>query len=275
MSGLRDDAERMSDNTAPHIYIHGTQPSEQDRLAALNRMTNRVFVQFLGISPHSRVLEVGSGLGLLAAEVASAADDVQVWGLERSTEQISAAIKTPLVTYIQGDAHHLDFPDVSFDLVYARYVLEHVSDPQRVLTEMRRVTRPGGRVAACENDVSLLRLDPPCPAFQNVFEMFQRRQALLGGDSLIGRRLYRLFRGAGFSHIELSLQPEVHWHGSPGFSDWMHNAIAIMEGAREGLVSSGLCADAEVTDAVAELAGLSTRDDASSLFVWNRASATR
>jgi ubiquinone/menaquinone biosynthesis C-methylase UbiE len=84
-------------------------------------------------------LEVESGLGLLAAEVASAADDVQVWGLEKSTQQISAAVKVPLVTYFQGDAHQLDFPDNSFDLVYARYVLEHVSNPLTVLmlTEIR------------------------------------------------------------------------------------------------------------------------------------------
>jgi ubiquinone/menaquinone biosynthesis C-methylase UbiE len=262
----------MSGSTA---YIHGTEPSEQDRLAALNRMTNRAFVEFLGVSAHSRVLEVGSGLGILAAEVASAADDVLVCGLEKSTEQISAAIETPLVTYVQGDAHQLDFPDSSFDLVYARYVLEHVSNPQKVLTEMRRVTRPGGRVAACENDITLIRLDPPCPTFQNVLDAFQSLQANLGGDSLIGRRLYRLFRRAGFSQIQLSLQPEVHWHGSPGFSGWMQNVMAILKGAREGLVTSGLCDDALITNAVAELEKTSGLDDASFIFAWNRALAIR
>jgi SAM-dependent methyltransferase len=64
------------------------------------------------------------------------------------------------VTYVRGDAHHLDFPDATFDLAYTRYVLEHVADPRQVLREMRRVTRSGGRVAACENDVSLFKVDP-------------------------------------------------------------------------------------------------------------------
>jgi len=256
-------------------YIHGTDPTEQDRLAALNRMTNRAFIEFLAVPVSGRVLEVGSGLGLLAAEVAGAADGVCVWGVERSTDQIAAAVRHPHVTYVRGDAHHLDFPDATFDLAYARYVLEHVADPLQVLREMRRVTGPGGRVAACENDVSLFRVDPPCPAFEQVFAAFQQLQATLGGDSLVGRRLYRLFREAGFSQIELSVQPEVHWHGSPGFAAWMQNIITIVEGAREGLVKVGLSDDSEISAAIAELAAAAARDDASSVFVWNRALAVR
>jgi ubiquinone/menaquinone biosynthesis C-methylase UbiE len=256
-------------------YIHGTDPAEQERLAALNRMTNRAFIDFLAVPANGRVLEVGSGLGLLASEVARAAEGVRVSGLERSAEQIAAAVRHGRVTYVRGDAHHLDFRDGAFDLAYARYVLEHVADPLQVVREMRRVTRIGGRIATCENDISLFRVDPPCPTFEKVFAAFQQLQATLGGDSLVGRRLYRLFREAGFVRIELSVQPEVHWHGSPGFLPWMRNIITIVEGAREGLVKDGCCDDEEISAAVAELVAVSERDDASSTFVWNRAVAVR
>lgn len=265
----------MSEGTARNTYIHGTDPSEQERLAALNRMTNKAFVEFLRIAPRMRVLEVGSGLGILAAAVASTAADVQVVGVEKSSDQIAAAAKATFVTYVQGDAHKLDFPDGSFDLVYARYVLEHVTAPERVLSEMRRATRLGGRVAACENDISLLRLDPPCPAFEEVWLAFQQHQRNLGGDGLIGRRLYRLFRQAGFAQIELSVQPEVHWHGSAGFFGWIQNLIGNIESARQGLVDSGLCDYAQLAKAIAELTDLSRRSDASSHFMWNRAVAIR
>jgi SAM-dependent methyltransferase len=256
-------------------YIHGTDPVEQERLAALNRMTNRAFIDFVAVPANGRVLEVGSGLGLLASEVAEAAEGVRVWGVERSPEQIAAAVSHPRVTHVRGDAHHLDFPDGTFDLAYTRYVLEHVTDPLQVVREMRRATRVGGRVATCENDVSLFRVDPPCPTFEKVFAAFQQLQATLGGDSLVGRRLFRLFREAGFLRIELSVQPEVHWHGSPGFVPWIRNIIKIVEGAREGLVKIGCCDDGEISAAVAELVAVLGRDDASSTFVWNRAIAVR
>jgi ubiquinone/menaquinone biosynthesis C-methylase UbiE len=256
-------------------YIHGTERDEQERLAGLNRISNRAFVEFLSVPSTADVLEVGSGLGILAADVASVAENVHVVGVEQAVVQIAAAARHPRVRYVQGDAHRLEFDDGAFDLVFARYLLEHVSDPTRVLSEMRRVTRQGGRVAACENDISLLRLDPPCAVFDGVWQAFQQHQRRLGGDSQIGRRLYRLFRDAGFSKIELSVQPEVHWHGSAVFPDWIQNLIGNINSARQGLVESQLCSERQVDDAVAELASLIQNRDASSCFMWNRAVASR
>ncbi len=256
-------------------YIHGTDPAEQQRLAALNRLTNAAFVDFLQVSRGQRVLEVGSGLGILASTVADADDDVTVVGIEYSSAQIAAAVRHPRVTYVQGDAHHLDLADGSFDLVYARYVLEHLQAPEQALREMRRVTRAGGHVAVCENDTTLVRLDPPCPAFNRVWEQFQRHQAALGGDSLIGRRLFRLFRTAGFTVIELSVQPEVHWYGSPAFNPWVVNLIGNVESARDGMVASKVVTADQIDEAVDELQALLSNNLASAHFMWNRARATR
>lgn len=256
-------------------YIHGTEPGEQERLAALNRLTNRAFVSFLDVRPGLRVLEAGSGLGLLARDVSAAAAGVSVVGVERSSRQLAAATKSPAVRYVQGDAHAVPLADESFDLVYARYVLEHVSDPGAVLREMTRVTRKGGRVAVCENDISLLRVDPPCPAFESVWALFQQHQSRLGGDSSIGRRLFRLFREAGLTRIELSLQPDVHWFGSPQFAGWVRNIIGNVESAQDALVADQLCTRPQIDAAVAELGELITKEHASSCFAWNRAIAVK
>jgi SAM-dependent methyltransferase len=256
-------------------YIHGTEPSEQQRLAALNRLTNSEFVKYLDVQPGMRVLEVGSGLGLLAAEVASAAADVQVIGVERAAEQIAAAVMAPNIQYVQTDAHALEFEDGTFDLVYCRYVLEHVSNPEKVVREMRRVTRPGGGVAACENDITLVHVDPHCPSFDEVWRAFQQHQRTLGGDSQIGSRLYRLFLEAGVSHVKLSVQPEVHWHGSAGFAVWIQNLIGNLESARRGLIGSTLCTNTQLDNAVAELTRLLQEPTASSVFIWNRAKGAK
>ncbi len=256
-------------------YIHGTDASEQARLELLNRLTNGPFLEFLNVQTAMRVLEVGSGLGILAAEVAAVADRVEVVGLERSSDQLSVAIQSPRVRYVQGDAHELPFADGSFDLVYCRYLLEHVADPQRVLKQMRRVTRAGGRVAAMENDISLVRLDPPCPTFEKVWSTFATYQRQLGGDGLIGRRLFRLFRETGFTQIELSVQPELHGHGSHGFAPWLDNLAGNITSGQQGLIGSGLCTAEQIRSALGELSALKNRDDASLTFVWNRAAAVR
>jgi hypothetical protein len=135
---------------------------------------------------------------------------------------------------------------------------------------MRRVLRPGGRIALQENDISLLRVDPPCPAFEEVWAAFAAYQRQLGGDALIGRRLFRLLREGGFDDIEISVQPEVHWHGSQCFESWIRNLIGNIAGAT-GLGRFGLCTGARIEEAVAEIEELMEREDASSIFVWNRA----
>lgn len=266
----------MSHEAGPQdTYIHGTDPREQERLAALNRITNRSFVEFLAVEPGARVLEVGSGLGLLAVEVADSAPGVSVVGVERSPAQIAAAARSPRVEYAEGDAQALTLPDASFDIAYARYLLEHVSRPDAVLAEMRRVVRPGGRVALCENDISLLRVDPPCPAFEAVWGIFQEYQQRLGGDARVGAKLHRLLRGAGFSGIELSVLPEVHWHGSPNFVAWVENLVGNIEGARAGLIEARLVDRSLLDRATGELMDLMRNPDGSSVFMWNRAAAKR
>lgn len=255
-------------------YIHGTGAVEQARLAELNRLTNGTFVQFLDPAPGARVLEVGSGLGILAEELAAVAD-VRVVGVEIAASQVARVPREGRARFVQADAHALPFPDNTFDLVYARYVLEHVADPAAVVAGMRRVLRRGGRVAVMENDVSLVRLDPPCPAFDEVWASFAELQRALGGDGLIGRRLFRLLQRAGFREVELSVQPEMHWAGSLGWPAWVTNIIGNVESARSALVARGFASAAAVDRAVGELEMLARRADGSSVFVWNRARAVK
>ena len=126
-----------------------------------------------------------------------------------------------------------------------------------------------------ENDITLVRLDPSCPAFDEVWEAFARYQCQLGGDGLIGRRLFRLLKNAGFEQIELSFQPEVHWSGLPSFRPWVVNLIGNLDSGRQGLIAAGLCQPELIARACEELANLAERSDGSATFCWNRARARR
>ena len=76
---------------AQPTYIHGTGSEEQERLALLNRLTNQSFIEFLDLTDPRSILEIGSGLGILAAEVAAHHPKTDVWGIESATQQLEIA----------------------------------------------------------------------------------------------------------------------------------------------------------------------------------------
>jgi SAM-dependent methyltransferase len=261
------------------IYIHGTDPSEQDRLADLNRHNNPHFLQFLDLTGAQSILEIGSGLGILAAEVARAAPNARVVGLEYSAQQLAKAPRgegaPSNLTLIQGDGHALPFEGGTFDVVYCRFLLEHVADPVQVLREGRRVLTPDGRMFAQENNILINDFDPDCPRFDGVWRKFAELQSALGGDALIGKRLFRLMKQAGFEDVRLSIQPEVHHAGQPSFEWWTRNLILNVRSGEAALIERGLASRDEIEEACAELDALIRRNDATALFYWNRAIGVR
>ena len=110
------------------------------RLQAIKRMA---------IAPGDRVLEVGVGTGinlmLYPRDCSVTGIDLSDSMLERAHERVA---KNGLrdVRLLQMDASALIFPDESFDIVYAPYLVSVVPDPIQVALKMRRVCRPGGRV---------------------------------------------------------------------------------------------------------------------------------
>lgn len=253
-------------------YIHGTEASEQARLALLNRLTNAPFIEFLDLDDGASVLEVGSGLGILAREVSERVPGGQVCGVEYASAQLALARSSARnLNFIQGDAHALPFIDERFDTVYCRYLLEHVANPLQVLGEMRRVLRPGGRALVQENNIPIITFYPECPAFESVWRKFAALQARLGGDALIGKKLFPLFKQAGFSEIRLSIQPEIHYAGTETFRPWVENLIGNVAGGAAELERQGLATREEIEETIAEMRAFAERDDASTIFYWNRA----
>lgn len=254
-------------------YIHGTGSEEQERLALLNRLTNQSFIEFLDLTDPRSILEIGSGLGIVAAEVAAHHTKTDVWGIEYATQQLESTKKQlqPNLHFVQADAHHPPFRTAQFDVVYCRYILEHVIDPVRVLNEAYRVLKPGGKLHVQENNILVLELYPDCPRFDHVWQQFVTLQTQLGGDGQIGKKLFSLFKAVGFQHIELSIAPEIHWAGMPTFRPWVENLIGNVRSGAEALQQKQLATAEEITTALEELRAFSGWTDASMYFYWNRA----
>jgi phosphatidylethanolamine/phosphatidyl-N-methylethanolamine N-methyltransferase len=106
-------------------------------------------IQRMGIKPGDRLLEVGVGTGI---NVLLYPPESQVVGIDFSAPMLEKARERVARRGVRGvrllemDAADMKFPDGSFDIVYAPYVISVVPDPVRVAREMYRVCRPGGKV---------------------------------------------------------------------------------------------------------------------------------
>jgi len=120
------------------------------------RWTERLagpFLEFAGIGPDQRVLDVGCGTGVITAAVADRGGTCI--GLDPSEAYLGFARRQrarPNARYELGDGNHIAHPDGAFDAAVSTLALDVIPDAAPVVTEMRRVTRPGGTVASAVHE---------------------------------------------------------------------------------------------------------------------------
>ena len=171
-----------------------------------------------GVRDGQRVLDVGCGPGSLTAELVSRVGPAAVSAVDPS-ESFVAAVRErhPAVGVQQASAEQLPFPDDAFDAALAQLVVHFMSDPVAGVTEMRRVTRQDGVVAACVWDHAGGQ-GPLSPVWDAVRELDPEARDESG---LVGSRegdLTRVFESAGLREIEetaLSVSVE-----HPTFEEW-------------------------------------------------------
>jgi SAM-dependent methyltransferase len=116
-----------------------------------SRLVAAEFVGRLGVAPGARWLDVGCGTGALSGVVLDRCDPASVVGVDPSEAFLTYArrrVTDPRAEFRQGDAQALPIGDHELDTVVSGLVLNFVPDQQRAAAEMRRVARPGARVAA-------------------------------------------------------------------------------------------------------------------------------
>ncbi len=136
----------------------------------------RALVDAVGADADDVVLDVATGTGLVAVELARRYG-CRVVGLDRSADMLAeASRRNGLITaLVNGRAERLPFADATFDHVTFTYLLRYVDDPASAVSELARVLKPGGRLAALEFGVP-----PSLPAFA-LWRLYTRLVMPLGG----------------------------------------------------------------------------------------------
>jgi SAM-dependent methyltransferase len=116
------------------------------------------FADFAGVEPGQTAVDVGCGSGILTKELARRLGPEAVAAADPSPLVQAAAARVPEADVRTAPAENLPWPDDSFDAALAQLVLHFLEDPAAGLVEMRRVTRPGGVVAASSWNFPKMRL---------------------------------------------------------------------------------------------------------------------
>jgi SAM-dependent methyltransferase len=139
----------------PSAYIGAVSfdvaPERYDRfMGRYSVLLSPQMADLAGIQAGQRVIDVGCGPGVLTSELVQRVGADRVAAVDPSPPFVEATrARHPGVDVRQASAELLPFPDREFDAALAQLVVHFMADPIVGLTEMTRVTRPGGVVAAC------------------------------------------------------------------------------------------------------------------------------
>ena len=185
------------------VYSHGHHES------VLRSHTWRTAENSAGyLLPHLRagmhLLDVGCGPGTITLDLAARLAPGRVVGIDASADviaQAAGAVTDANVSFAVGDVYAIDAPDASFDVVHAHQVLQHLTDPVRALTEMRRVAKPGGIVAVRDSDYAAFAWAPRIALLDRWMAIYHGITTRNRAEADAGRYLFAWARAAGFTDI--------------------------------------------------------------------------
>jgi SAM-dependent methyltransferase len=200
-------------------YALATGEAAAHRLRILHDLygpgTRRVLLE-AGLRPGMRVADLGCGVGMVTAALAElVGPEGHVVGIDASGAQLAEArarLGGAHVSFVEASATATGLPPGSFDLVYCRFLLIHLPEPERALREMFTLLRPNGILVCEDGDLTSAGSEPPS-ALGAFSDLWGRLGPVKGVDYTLGRRLFQMVLAAGFPAPEVAFNQPVRARG--------------------------------------------------------------
>ena len=241
---------------AKHYVIRGGTEG-RERLRVVSRVmhaTTTALLDRLGLREGMTCVDVGCGGGDVTLELARrVGPHGRALGVDIDETKLEIARQDARqqgvanVAFEHSDVRHAP-GGIEFDCVYSRFLLTHLSDPERVVRTLHSYLRPGGVLALEDVDFSGYFTYPPFPPFVRYHELYCATVSRRGGDPNIGPRLPLLLKTWGFREVGVHVVQPVGTEGEVK----LLNAIT-MESIAGAVLEDGLATREEVDRLVREL----------------------
>lgn len=270
-----------SNNNGKGEYVLATGEAAANRLRILHSVygpgAHRVLLQ-AGIRPGMRVADLGSGTGMVTQLLAELVGPTgEVVGIDYSAGQIkqARALLPPgvsNVSFVNASATDTGLPRESFDLVYSRFLLIHLTEPELALREMYDLLKPEGVLVIEDGDLTTAGSEPPS-SLQAFSELFGRLGPTWGVDYTLGRRLFQMVLAANFASPQITFNQPVISKGE----DKRLLELSVAE-AGAAFVGAGLITVGELVQTLNDMNELADDETVLALMprmsqVWARKSA--
>ncbi len=225
-----------------------------DLLARVMLPTTSHLLAAVGLSNGMSCLDVGCGGGHVTLLMASlVGPEGKVVGTDTDGEIIALAredaraAKLDNVEFRQADAAMCQATG-EYDLVYARFLLGHLSEPEKCLEAMARACNVKGLTVLEDVDFAGSFCYPTCTAYERYTQLYQEVVLRRGGDANIGPKLPGMLRKTGAENVLVNVVQPTHLEGEGKLM-----APITMQRIAGAVISEGLATESEVQQIINEL----------------------